>query len=108
MPSGSGPVLRHRGRLAYWLQDDLVRAEAEELPELAQLGHLRHPSATLPEVDRLRLDADPQCQLKLGPALLLAKRPDRLHGVPHLTVRNCNRFTNGGQLKQLLYSIGRW
>ena len=108
MASGSGPVPRHRGRLAYWLQDDLVGAEAEELPKPAHLGHLRHPPPALPEVDRLWLDAYPQRELELGPSLFKAECPDRLHSVPHFTVRNYNRFTNGKQLKQLLYSIERW
>jgi hypothetical protein len=70
LASGSSAVPRHRGRLAYWLEDDLIRADAEELPQLAHLGHLRHPAAALPEVDRLRLDADPQREFELGPSLV--------------------------------------
>jgi len=69
MASGSSPVPRRRGRLAYWLEDDLIRADAEKLSEFAHLGHLWHSPPTLPEVDRLRLDADPQRQFKLGPSL---------------------------------------
>jgi hypothetical protein len=59
LASGSGLVARSCERIAYGLQDDLVGADAEELPELTHLGHLRHPASALPEVDRLGLDADP-------------------------------------------------
>jgi len=70
LTSGSGPVARSCERIAYGLQDDLVGADTEELAKLAHLGHLRHPPPALPEVDRLRLDPDPQCQLELGPSLV--------------------------------------
>jgi hypothetical protein len=93
LASGSSPVPRRRGRLAYWLEDDLIRADAEELAQFAHLGHLGHPPPALPEVDRLRLDADPQRQFELGPTLFLAKRSDRLHHVPYLTELDYNRIT---------------
>ena len=92
MASGSSLVPR-RGRLAYWLEDDLIRADAEKLSEFAHLGHLWHSPPTLPEVDSLRLDADPQRQFELGPSLFLAKRSDRLHPVPYLTELDYNRIT---------------
>jgi hypothetical protein len=100
---GSSLSAWYRGRLAYWLQDDLVGADAEELAESAHLGHLRHSSPALPEIDCLRLDADPQRQFKLGPSLFSAKRPDRLHDFPHSTVINYNRVTSDRQLKQMVY-----
>jgi hypothetical protein len=102
MAMGARLMARHRGRLAYWLKDDLVGANPEELAEPAHLGYLRHPASTLPEVDRLGLDADPQCQFKLGPSLVLAECPDRLHGLPHFTLKNYNRITIGKQLNYLL------
>jgi hypothetical protein len=67
---GARLVPGRRGRLVYWLQDDLIGADPEQLPEPAHLGHLRHPAAALPEVDRLRLDADPQREFELGPSLV--------------------------------------
>jgi hypothetical protein len=103
MAMGSSLVARYHGRIAYGLQDDLIRADPKELPEPAQLRHLRHPSPAFPEVDRLRLDTDPQRQFKLGPSLFLAKRPDRLHGMPHLTSPNYNRITSDEQLEQMVY-----
>src|SRR6187455_1362911 len=81
-------------RIAYGLQDDLVGADTEELAELAHLRHLRRPPPALPEIDRLWLHAHPQCQLELGPALLLAERPDRLHSVPPITRWNYNMITS--------------
>jgi hypothetical protein len=67
------------GRLTQRLQNDLVRADTEELPEPAHLGDLRHPSSTLPEVNRLGLDAHPQRQRELGPSVFLPQLPNGLH-----------------------------
>jgi hypothetical protein len=60
VPAGSCPVHRHSGSVSCRLENDLIRADAKELPELPQLGHLWRPPPALPEVDRLGLDADPQ------------------------------------------------
>jgi hypothetical protein len=98
MPLSSGPVPRHCGRLADELQDDFVGADAEQLAEPAHLGHLRHPSSALPEIDRLGLDANPQRQFKLGPSPVLAERSDRLHTLHPLTALNYNRTTRYEQL----------
>jgi hypothetical protein len=69
MAIGARLVARSRGRIAYGLQDNLIRADPEELAEPAQLRHLRHPPPALPEIDRLRLDPDPQREFELGPSL---------------------------------------
>jgi hypothetical protein len=60
---------------------DLVGADAEELPQPAELGHLGGAAAALPEVDRLRLDADLERYLELGPSPLLPQHPNGLHAV---------------------------
>lgn len=60
-------------------QLDFVRAETEHLAELAHLGDLGLSSPTLPEIDRLRLNADGERKLELRPAPFLAQGTDRLH-----------------------------
>lgn len=61
------------------LQIDLVGAHAKKQAELAQLRHLRGPSAALPKVDRLGLNADFERQLELRPPLFGSQCPDRFH-----------------------------
>ena len=102
VPAGSCPVCRHSGRVSSRLEHDLIRADAKELPELPQLRHLRRPPPALPEIDRLRLDADPQRQLELGPTLILPQLPNRLHGSSSLTQPYYNKNANVHILVALL------
>jgi hypothetical protein len=102
VPAGSCPVHRRGGRVSSRLENDLIRADAKELPELPQLGHLRRPPPALPEIDRLRLDADPQRQLELGPTLILPQLPNRLHGSSSLTQPNHNKNASDHILVALL------
>ena len=102
VPAGSCPVCRHSGRVSSRLEHDLIRADAKELPELPQLRHLRRPPPALPEIDRLRLDADPQRQLELGPTLILPQLPNRLYESSLLTQSHYNRNASDHILVTLL------
>jgi hypothetical protein len=102
VPAGSCPVHRRGGSVSCRLENDLIRADAKELPELPQLGHLRRPPSALPEVDRLGLDADPQRQFELGPSLILPQLPNRLHGASPLTQLHYNNNASDHKLVALL------
>jgi len=62
-----------------WLEDDLVRAKPKDFAEPTHLGYLGLPAAAFPEVDRLWLNANGECQLELRPPSLLAQLTDCLH-----------------------------
>jgi len=62
-----------------WLQVDIVQAHPEDTPQLAQLGDLRRATAALPQVHRLRVDADLERELAVRPAAFLAQRGTRLY-----------------------------
>jgi hypothetical protein len=102
VPAGSCLMHRRGGKVSSRLENDLIRADAKELPELPQLGHLWRPPSALPEVDRLGLDTDPQRQLELGPSLILPQLPNRLHGVSPLTQPYYNKNASHLKLVALL------